>query len=99
MQSIKFAIRFSLGNAELATREHIGIGRRGEILLHFLIRERRKLREKFEAPLANRLTHISISHVGEKHKSLRRAKLLPLEKQRRPRSKQEQRSHGAIAPW
>jgi hypothetical protein len=98
MQIIKLAIRFPLGNVELAARKHIGIGRRGEILLHFLVRERRKLRQKFEAPLANRLSHTSISHVGEKHEWLRRAKLLPLEKQRRPRSKQEQRSHGPIAP-
>ena len=97
MQLVELFIFFALCEIEFATDEDGRIGRGGQSLLHFFGGQRGKLREKSETSLANCFTHRPIADVGEKNERSGSAKFLALEKQRRPRTEQEQCGHCPIA--
>src|SRR5437763_3656391 len=98
MQKIKGPLFRALSEVEFATLKVVPVGRHRKRALHFRRRQRRKLREKFEAPLPDRLAQILVADVREENEGSGRAKFLALEKKRCPRTEQEQRSHGAISP-
>ena len=67
MEIIKVPVRRSLRKIEFAIGKQLRIRWRWQISLHLFIRHRRKLSQKFKAPFADRLAHIAVSYIGEKH--------------------------------
>src|SRR6266436_3938427 len=96
MQIIKSFIFFPFRKIKFAMSKHGRIGRNRKLFLCFFGSLRWKLREETEPSLADRLAHITVSHVREKYEGFGCAKLLALKKQRCPWPKQEQGGHRAI---
>src|SRR6266581_5906917 len=96
MQIVKFFVFFPFRKIKFAMSKHGRIGRNRKLFLCFFGGLRWKLREETEPSLADRLAHITVSHVREKYEGFGCTKLLALKKQRCPWPKQEQSGHRAI---